>query len=945
MDLLERFNRLAAQVGELIADDVRGHVELGAALLERGDPEAAIHELEQALARRRDHARALYLLGLCHLRRGDLQKARGVLEEATQAREGFAEAHMALGEVSEREGDLEAAAERYRTTLPLLDEEALRCEVERRLGAVYLRTGRLDKAVRELRKAASAAPDDAEIQGLLGQALIQRARQKGEPSGGPMHEAARLCLQRAARAERPSPGALAALGALLLDAGQVADSEQALRRALEVEPTCVPALLALGRLRLAQGDVAAAYEQALRAAAAPAAPADAADLHLLLARCHARSGAPERALRAWEEAARALQAGPPHRLLEVLEESLRFSLQAGLFARAAAIAQQPPLAGLPDALAAQAQAPGLDPDQAEQMLREALRAGETIEVRLAEARIAARQGQAAVAARALRRAAALAPGDPRPAAELHALYQKDRAALPRELYGLLVAAHRHLAQHAELSALAPEASQLLSTLDRPLLLTVMGEFNAGKSTFVNALLGEEVAPMGITPTTATINILKYGRERGGRVVYEDDQSRDVPWAEVPALLRAVDEEEARHIRYVEVLFPLEALQRVNVVDTPGLNSIQPEHEATARAFIAEADAVVWLFSIDQAGKASERDALAEIARQGKQVLGVVNKIDRLAQPHETQGPLHEVLAHLRDADQGLGSLLAEVVPFSARDALWGQKEGDPSRIERSNLPALLQVLEERFFARSQAIKQATARARLAALLRRGRSLVEGLLNPARQEEMRQAVRLAQADGLLFARDVIPAERRRLIADTDRIHRLAAREILDFVRPRRWPFGENQATPADRDFLLGLLDEQLGDLLAESRARIVAALGERDQEMLHLLDEQVYGHYRAYARGYLRGGKVDDFFIRVLPRLELSEAAVARALERDGPTALDILEEELLTPLRAFSELRFRTLVSRLQRQVDEEELRRIELEERVLYPLDALLQALEEAGP
>ncbi|MCS6915302.1 MAG: tetratricopeptide repeat protein [Myxococcales bacterium] len=945
MDLLGRFNRLAAQVGELITDDVRGHVELGAALLERGDPEAAIYELEQALARRRDHARALYLLGLCHLRRGDLQKAREALQEAMRVREGFAEAQVALGEVSEREGDLEAAADSYRTVLSFVDDEMLRCEVQRRLGAVYLRTGRLDKAVRELRKAASAAPDDAEIQGLLGQALIQRARQKGEPSGGPMHGAARLCLQRAAQAERPSPGVLAALGALLLEAGQFADSEQALRRALEVEPSCVPALLALGRLRLCQGDVAAAYEQALRAAAVPAGAADAADLHLLLARCHARSGEPERALRAYEEAARALEAGPPHRLCEVLQESLQLSLQAGLFAQATALAEHPLLSGLPDALAARAQAPGIDPQQAEQVLREALQIAETIEVRLAEARLAARQGRTAAAAQALRRAAALVPGDPRPAVELHALYQQARAALPRDLYGLLVATHRHLAQHAELSALAPEASQLLSMLDRPLLLTIMGEFNSGKSTFVNALLGEEVAPMGITPTTATINILKYGRERGGRVVYDDDQSRDVSWAEVPALLRALDEGEARRIRYVEVLCPLEALQRVNVVDTPGLNSIQPEHEATARAFIAEADAVVWLFSIDQAGKASERDALAEIARQGKQVLGVVNKIDRLTPSQQAQGPLDEVLAYLRDPDQGLGSLLTEVVPFSARDALYGQKEGDPSRVKRSNLPVLLQILQERFFARSQAIKQATVRARLVALLRRGRSLVEGLLDPARQQELRQAVRLAQADALLFVRDVIPTERRRLIADTDRIHRLAAREILDFVRPRRWPFGENRATPPDRDFLLGLLDEQLGDLLAASRARVVAALGERDPEMLHLLDEQVYGHYRAYARGYLRGGKVDDFFIRVLPRLELTEAAVARALERDGPTAIDILEEELLTPLRAFSELRFRTVVNRLQRQLDEEELRRIEREECLLHPLEALLQALEEAGP
>ena len=87
MDLFERFNRLASQFGDLIADDARGHVELGAALLERGDPDGAIHELNQALGRRRDHARALYLLGLAHMRRaapGDFAESRRALTEALE---------------------------------------------------------------------------------------------------------------------------------------------------------------------------------------------------------------------------------------------------------------------------------------------------------------------------------------------------------------------------------------------------------------------------------------------------------------------------------------------------------------------------------------------------------------------------------------------------------------------------------------------------------------------------------------------------------------------------------------------------------------------------------------------------------------------------------------------------------------------------------------------
>ena len=110
--------------------------------------------------------------------------------------------------------------------------------------------------------------------------------------------------------------------------------------------------------------------------------------------------------------------------------------------------------------------------------------------------------------------------------------------------------------------------------------------------------------------------------------------------------------------------------------------------------------------------------------------------------------------------------------------------------------------------------------------------------------------------------------------------------------------------------------------------------------MRLLDEQVYGRYRAFSRGYLRGGKVEDFFVRVLPKLELTEAAIGRALERDAPTAVEILEAELLSPLRSFGEAHYQQRAARLLQKAERDELRRLDLDERVLFPLDALREAL-----
>lgn len=1013
MGLFDRISNLVGrQLDDLIddiADDARGHVELGAALLERGDYDTAIRELKQAIAKRRDHARAHLLLGQAYARRGqagDAELAHKTLKDALAAREGYAEAHIALGDVLRRGGELVAAAESYRLALPLIDDGTLRAEVERALGSVYLSLGQLDKAVRELRKAAAQNPEDPVAQGLLGQALVKSAQRRGEPLGGPTFEAARQCLGRAAKADKPDPEVLAALGALLLSADQLADAEKALVRALREEPELVPALLALGQLRLLQGDSASAYEQGLRAYAAatrpdkdkdkdggrgPADPTVLAEVHALLGRSHRKSGAPERALAALEEALRLLPEDAPQRRA-LLDEALHLALFSERFADAARLAQSPLVAESADGLAAQARAPERPPAEAEALLQRALLASDTVEVRLGLAALEHQKGNTAGEAAQLRRAAALTTraDDQRARTRLQALYESERALLPKDLYGLLTRAHQHFAKNAELSAWLTEAGQLVETLDRPLLITVMGEFNSGKSTFVNALLGEEVAPMGITPTTATINVVKYGRERGGRVVYRDGESRLVPWAKVPALLKGLDPAEAMRIRVVEVLYPLDVLSRVNVVDTPGLNSIQPEHEATAREFIAQADAVIWLFTVDQAGKATELEALQKIREAGKQILGVLNKIDRLpamtelpqwlrpraapesaapsdapatggeataapaapesapaapeAAPEATSDPLAAILEHLNDPQTGLRELLEVIVPFSGREALRGRKERDEARLERANLPALEQALEERFFARSQAIKNTAARTRLLALIDKARAHTESLLGESQREALEQALRLGQADALLFQRDAIPTERRRLIADADEGHQVAARETLDFVRPRRWPFGANEAEPADRDFLIALLEEKLQVLVSRSRARVIAALGlagDEDADLLRLLDEQVYGRYQAFSRGYLRGGKVEDFFLRVLPKLELTEAAIGRALERDAPTAIDILEAELLSPLRAFGEQRYARLLSRLTRKLAQAELRRLDLDERVLFPLTALREALQ----
>ena len=78
------------------------------------------------------------------------------------------------------------------------------------------------------------------------------------------------------------------------------------------------------------------------------------------------------------------------------------------------------------------------------------------------------------------------------------------------------------------------------------LLVIVGEFNAGKSAFINALVGAEVMPEGVTPTTSVINLLRYGTE--------------------PAVTMQADGVIVRE-------YPAEFLDDITIVDTPGTNAI------------------------------------------------------------------------------------------------------------------------------------------------------------------------------------------------------------------------------------------------------------------------------------------------------------------------------------------------------------------------------------
>lgn len=144
--------------------------------------------------------------------------------------------------------------------------------------------------------------------------------------------------------------------------------------------------------------------------------------------------------------------------------------------------------------------------------------------------------------------------------------------------------------------------EALADTEELFMLVIVGEFNAGKSAFTNALLGEALSPEGITPTTDEVLILKYGAQASER---------------------------RRQEGVLEKAFPNDVLREVSVVDTPGTNAVIRHHEELSRAFVPRSDLVLFVTSAQRPFTESERAYLEVIRDWGKKIVFVMNNSDVL----------------------------------------------------------------------------------------------------------------------------------------------------------------------------------------------------------------------------------------------------------------------------------------------------------------------------
>jgi small GTP-binding protein len=183
------------------------------------------------------------------------------------------------------------------------------------------------------------------------------------------------------------------------------------------------------------------------------------------------------------------------------------------------------------------------------------------------------------------------------------------------------------------------------------MVVVMGEFNAGKSTFINAMLGYRLLDTGITPTTEYIELVRYNETPQTVPVLRPDGIRE--WAH-----------------------PGTGAPGVAIVDTPGTGSIFMKHERVARDFLHRSDLVIFVLSAKQAFAESERLYLELTRSYGKKVILVINQIDLLTPAEQSQ-----VLDFVRAKVKETLNLEPPIFMISARDAMEAAPDGDAGGLD------------------------------------------------------------------------------------------------------------------------------------------------------------------------------------------------------------------------------------------------------------------------
>jgi GTP-binding protein EngB required for normal cell division len=183
-----------------------------------------------------------------------------------------------------------------------------------------------------------------------------------------------------------------------------------------------------------------------------------------------------------------------------------------------------------------------------------------------------------------------------------------------------------------------EAGESLLAQNPPIDVAILGQFKAGKSSFINSLIGRSILPVGAIPVTTAITRLQYGETERAVVRHFDGSITEVALTDIGNFTsEAKNPGNERNVAMVDIELPsLEDYAGLRLVDTPGLGSVFKYHKSTAENWLPEVGAALLAISADRPLSEHDLELIRELTRHTPNIILLLTKADLLSEEQQQE---------------------------------------------------------------------------------------------------------------------------------------------------------------------------------------------------------------------------------------------------------------------------------------------------------------------
>lgn len=220
-------------------------------------------------------------------------------------------------------------------------------------------------------------------------------------------------------------------------------------------------------------------------------------------------------------------------------------------------------------------------------------------------------------------------------------------------------------------------------------LVVVGQFKRGKTSLINALLGEDILPVAVVPLTSIVTIMTYGEALRIKVYFNDGRVTEIkPESLADYVTEKGNPKNIKDVKEVVITYPSPYLKDgVRLIDTPGVGSIYQHNTDVAYQYLPKSDAAMFLLSVDQPMSKAELEFLNDVKEYSNKIFFLLNKADYL-----NERDLKESIEFSKGVLKEVMGADVRLFPVSARLALEAKKCNSEELLQKSRLPEFSDVL-------------------------------------------------------------------------------------------------------------------------------------------------------------------------------------------------------------------------------------------------------------